>query len=787
MKKILLIKHGKKSYEALRQLLETDTYTLFSSATEAETTTLLKKEKFDLVVLHPKNVSTTFNPIQWLQDHSSNTKVIFTTEDENVTGYSNVISSVSYPLTAASLAEFIKTNLGENGFFGVLNDISLKDYIQLICMRKATKAIRVIQQNEKGLIIVHDGNILYAAQDNLLGVDAFYRIMSWKSGSFREVKVNELPPSNIDKDYRYLLLEANDGKTQNTDTQTVPEQNPENPGTPTATINDKNQFPQSSQNQDAVNRYRNIGKNPTQTSHDHQKKGFLFGRKRPLIGLIGLAGLLSLLIAIVITLTFNLFEESSPTAYANLDIPSTAPSKDKIAAVQPKADNGESQNNSVPSDSMESHPASNKPVPLREETILRLHGSNTVGAELAPALIAEYLTVGLGAKKVERARGENENEMYLKGLFNDHIKVVEIHAHGSSTGFKDMAADKCDIAMSSRKIKEKEILALQRFGEMTAGTNEHIIALDGIAVVVNKSNKIEKLDTQQLADIFSGRVGNWEENGGISGDINIYARDDNSGTYDTFNSIILGKENALKPEAKRFESNPELSDQVADDPNGIGFTSLPNIQNAKAIAVAEAGAKAIYPNFFTVATEDYPISRRLYLYTAANPANPHIRTFVEFAHSVQGQEVVNRIGLVDMNVRSFYAEKTDTSQLKNPELIRDYLNATDNGQRLSLNFRFTSEKTTLDNRSIRDLDRIVDFLKDKLDRKIILAGFADNSGDYAFNLNLARARAETVAEQMRARGVFIDRIFSCGEELPVATNSSSSGRLKNRRVEVWLK
>jgi phosphate transport system substrate-binding protein len=94
---------------------------------------------------------------------------------------------------------------------------------------------------------------------------------------------------------------------------------------------------------------------------------------------------------------------------------------------------------------------------------------------------------------------------------------------------------------------------------------------------------------------------------------------------------------------------------------------------------------------------------------------------------------------------------------------------------------------TLDNRGERDLGRVVDFLKDKLDRQIILAGFADNSGDYEVNNKLAKIRAETVAEQLRARGIVVNHIASGGEELPVASNLSLAGREKNRRVEVWLR
>ena len=82
---------------------------------------------------------------------------------------------------------------------------------------------------------------------------------------------------------------------------------------------------------------------------------------------------------------------------------------------------------------------------------------------------------------------------------------------------------------------------------------------------------------------------------------------------------------------------------------------------------------------------------------------------------------------------------------------------------------------------------MVDFLKDKLDRQIILAGFADNSGDYDLNRQLAKMRAETVAREMQTRGIAVQGVYSGGQELPVASNLSAAGQNKNRRVEVWLR
>ena len=132
------------------------------------------------------------------------------------------------------------------------------------------------------------------------------------------------------------------------------------------------------------------------------------------------------------------------------------------------------------------------------------------------------------------------------------------------------------------------------------------------------------LNKEQIAQVFSGAITDWAKVHGSGGQINLYARDDKSGTYDTFKTLVLGPA-PLAGSAKRFEDSRALSDAVAADAGGIGFVGLPYVHDAKAIAVSETGTRALLPNRLTIATEDYPLSRRLFLYTPAIPQNPMTR------------------------------------------------------------------------------------------------------------------------------------------------------------------
>jgi phosphate transport system substrate-binding protein len=416
------------------------------------------------------------------------------------------------------------------------------------------------------------------------------------------------------------------------------------------------------------------------------------------------------------------------------------------------------------------------------EPILRLAGSNTVGAKLAPALAQEFLKQ-LGARDIRSLPGAKEDEESVQGVLPGAggPVVIQISAHGSSTAFESLANQSCDIGMASRKIKPEEIGKLASLGDMSSPASEHVLGLDGIAVIVSSSNPIRALTKDQLAGIFSGTIMDWSEVGSQHGSINVYARDERSGTYDTFKSLVLGSK-ALVPTSKRFEDSRALSDAVAGDSEGIGFIGLPYILSAKAIAVAELGATAFQPNRLTVGTEDYPLSRRLYLYTPANPQSKYARRFVEFALSKAGQDVVGNIGFIAQNVIAQRELVVASAPL-------EYRRLTEGAGRLSLDFRFLPGRTDLDNKALLDVDRVVNFLASAgfSGNNVLLLGFSDQTGDRRANIALSQTRASIVAQEFMQRGLKPATVQGFGPDLPVASNDIDAGRERNRRVEIWLK
>jgi phosphate transport system substrate-binding protein len=281
--------------------------------------------------------------------------------------------------------------------------------------------------------------------------------------------------------------------------------------------------------------------------------------------------------------------------------------------------------------------------------------------------------------------------------------------------------------------------------------------------------------------LFTGEYAEWPKTGSSHGGVKIYARDDKSGTYDTFKTLVLAGK-PLAQGARRFEDSNELSEAVAHDPNSIGFIGLPFVHNAKVIAVSEKGTGALLPTRLTVATEDYSLSRRLYLYTPATPANKLTGQFIEFALSKEGQDVVAANGFVAQNVA---LEKAQGVSGAAPE---EYRQLTRNAERLSLDFRFQVGESTPDNKAQVDLDRVISLIAERRDArdKILLFGFADSIGSSAANVALSLSRAKIIENQFAQRGLKPALVRGFGSDLPVASNETVDGREKNRRVEIWI-
>lgn len=244
----------------------------------------------------------------------------------------------------------------------------------------------------------------------------------------------------------------------------------------------------------------------------------------------------------------------------------------------------------------------------------------------------------------------NLGQAWAEGFNKKYPGVnVAVTGGGSGTGFAALISGTCDIAETSRQIKEKEIKAAQQKGFIPY---EIVVALDGLCVVVNPKNPIDKLTVEQISDIFTGRITNFKDVGGQDIKIVLLSRESNSGTHIYFKEHILrkGDEKAKEefaPSALLLPSSQAIADEVSSNLNAIGYYGMGYISpKQKVIAVAkDKNSPYIIPTLDTVKSGQYPISRPLFLYTKGIPTGL-IKEFVDFVLSDEGQRIVKEIDFV---------------------------------------------------------------------------------------------------------------------------------------------
>jgi phosphate transport system substrate-binding protein len=236
-----------------------------------------------------------------------------------------------------------------------------------------------------------------------------------------------------------------------------------------------------------------------------------------------------------------------------------------------------------------------------------------------------------------------------KFMEQNPVDFIAVTGGGSGTGLSSIISGTCDIAMSSRNIKEKEIVLAKQKG---INPNEIKVALDGLAVVVNPANPVSKLTLDQLAGIFSGKISNWKEVGGKDGKIVILSREVNSGTHVYFKEHVLRKNDPnsreeFAPGALMLSSSQAIADEVAQNSNTIGYYGMGYISSKQKPIMVAKDEKAEYqaPTIENVINGKYPISRPLFLYTNGEPQGL-VKKFIDFCLSKEGQEIVIKTDFV---------------------------------------------------------------------------------------------------------------------------------------------
>ena len=216
---------------------------------------------------------------------------------------------------------------------------------------------------------------------------------------------------------------------------------------------------------------------------------------------------------------------------------------------------------------------------------------------------------------------------------------ISVRGGGSGTGIAALIDGICDIADSSRPMKKKEILKAKEKG---VNPEPHVVAMDGIAIIVHPSNPVDGLTLTQLKDIYTGKISNWAELGGRSQKIVVVSRDVASGTYECFSKLALKKER-VRPDALLQASNAAVASTIKRTKGAIGYVGLGYLSSeVKALTI-----DGVVPSVETVLKGTYPISRPLFMYTNGKPKGL-AKDFIDFVFSEEGQRIVKKQGFVSL-------------------------------------------------------------------------------------------------------------------------------------------
>ena len=209
--------------------------------------------------------------------------------------------------------------------------------------------------------------------------------------------------------------------------------------------------------------------------------------------------------------------------------------------------------------------------------------------------------------------------------------TVDVQLGGSSVGVSDVIAGKVDIGNASRELKEEEI---------SQGAEPHVIAIDGIAVIVNPNNEIAGLTKDQLISIYTGEINNWKDAGGADAPIVVIGREAASGTRGAFEEL-LELEDKCKYAQELNESGAVIT-SVANTEGAIGYVSLDLVnETVKSIKLDEVEATEEQ-----IIAGKYILSRPFIMATKGTLTNPVAQAFLDFVQGADGGAVIKDTGLI---------------------------------------------------------------------------------------------------------------------------------------------
>ncbi len=435
---------------------------------------------------------------------------------------------------------------------------------------------------------------------------------------------------------------------------------------------------------------------------------------------------------------------------------------------------------------------------------VRVVGSETIAVGLMPLLL-EGLAVDLGAANDMQTagRGNTFATFVADNGFGDELSSFQVRAEDSRAAFQSLMAQEADIALSSRRIVPDEARALRDAGagNMVSPEQEHIIGVDSLIVITHPDNPVEVLTMQQLADIYSGRITNWSQVGGLDAPITVMQRREGTGTRDVFMDRVFGGEDPRLLWSVLVRDSGQMAVLVNGNKNAIGYVGYAFQRGAKPTTLIDECGLTMTPDAFSARTEEYALQRRLYLYNRADISNDMASKLIDFSTSQDADFVISKAGFIGLGIDR-RPQSSDDNRAKamlstsadayERRISLDMIEQMEQYDRLSTTFRFRTASSNLDERGRVDMETLIDYVE-ALDSqaRMLIVGFTDNVGQFDSNRVLSERRASEVMGELQAAGQGrLDNVemsaVGYGEIAPSGCNQTDEGRRINRRVEIWI-
>ena len=437
---------------------------------------------------------------------------------------------------------------------------------------------------------------------------------------------------------------------------------------------------------------------------------------------------------------------------------------------------------------------------------IRMAGEPVVLDHLIPALIDAFAERS-GYTAVRQIDDEDVLSYRLKETESDRDAArIILRRMNTREAFADLVAEETDLVLAAREVTPDEVaLGLDAgLGQLDSPAQSRVLALDALVPIVAATNPVKRVSPIDLASAFRGMIRDWQDLGGADAPIYLHLPQDRSAISQLFAATVLGAGATPFSKIERHDELGDLVTAIADDPFGLGITTLSGLVEARALPLIDSCGYISAATPDALKSEDYPLTAPIFLYLPSRRLPAVGRDFLRFTRSAAAQQVIRQAGFADQGLTETpLGQQGD--RLSNAiraagdetglDVLQEMMVALDGYNRLSVSFRFDGGAAALDAQSRSNIGLLAQAVETGLfdGRRLIFVGFSDGDGDAAENTRLSLERAVAVKDDVVTEAATADQslvgmeVLGFGEALPMACDDTDWGRRINRRVEVWVR